>query len=44
LNADLNAACNIRWRADVNQPIAVCQRVLARAHFGHIGDFNRYRS
>jgi IS605 OrfB family transposase len=28
LNADLNAACNIQWRADVNQPIAVCQRVL----------------
>jgi len=27
-NADLNAACNIQWRADVNQPIAVCQRVL----------------
>ena len=27
-NADLNAAENIRWRADVNQPIAVCQRVL----------------
>jgi IS605 OrfB family transposase len=27
-NADLNAAENIRWRAAVNQPIAVCQRVL----------------
>jgi hypothetical protein len=24
----LNAAENIRWRADVNQPITVCQRVL----------------
>jgi transposase len=28
LNADLNAAVNIRWRADFNQPIAVCQRGL----------------
>ncbi len=28
LNADLNAAENIRWRAAVNQPIAVCQPVL----------------
>jgi IS605 OrfB family transposase len=27
-NADLNAAVNIRWRAVVNQPIAVCRRVL----------------
>ena len=27
LNADLNAAENIRWRVEVNQPIAVCQRV-----------------
>ncbi|MGD0805233.1 MAG: zinc ribbon domain-containing protein [Candidatus Bathyarchaeia archaeon] len=27
-NADLNAARNILWRADVDQPIAVCQRVL----------------
>jgi IS605 OrfB family transposase len=27
-NADLNAAKNIRWRAVVNQPIAVCQQVL----------------
>jgi IS605 OrfB family transposase len=27
-NADLNAACNIQWRAAVNKPIAVCQRVL----------------
>jgi transposase len=24
-NADLNAAKNIRWRAEVNQPIVVCQ-------------------
>jgi transposase len=23
-NADLNAARNIRWRAEVNQPIVVC--------------------
>jgi IS605 OrfB family transposase len=28
LNADLNAAVNVRWRAGVNQPIAVCQQVL----------------
>ena len=28
LNADFNAAENVRWRAGVNQPIAVCQRVL----------------
>jgi putative transposase len=28
LNADLNGARNIRWRAGVNQPIAVCQLVL----------------
>ncbi|MCX6659202.1 MAG: transposase [Candidatus Bathyarchaeota archaeon] len=27
-DADLNAAVNIRWRAEVNQPTAVCQRVL----------------
>jgi IS605 OrfB family transposase len=27
LNADLNVAENVRWRAAVNQPIAVCQRV-----------------
>lgn len=27
-NADLNAAENVRWRAVVNQPIAVCRRVL----------------
>ena len=25
LDADLNAAENIRWRADVNQPIVVCR-------------------
>jgi IS605 OrfB family transposase len=25
---ELNAARNIQWRADVNQPIAVCRRVL----------------
>ena len=28
LNADLNAALNIRWRAVVMQPIVVCQQVL----------------
>ena len=35
-NADLNAARNIRWRAAVDQPIAVCQRVLElepQAHY-----------
>jgi IS605 OrfB family transposase len=29
-NADLNAARNIRWRAEVNQPIVVCPGARAR--------------
>jgi IS605 OrfB family transposase len=39
LNADLNAAMNVRWRADVNQPIVVCRRVLEFELQAH--DFNR---
>ena len=38
-NADLNAAVNVRWRADVNQPIVVCQRVLEFELQAH--DFSR---
>jgi putative transposase len=38
-NADLNAAVNVRWRAVVMQPIAVCQRVLEFELQAH--DFSR---
>ncbi len=47
LNADLNAAENIRWRAVVNQPIAVCQRVLEfelQAHHFSGGLLTNYRT